>query len=130
VVRALQGGSCTRTRDYFTLPRREEVFLIRTKREARSHKLLPRAIRYGRVLGTLPYMRMIALAGSITISNVEAGKDIDCMIVTASNYLWVCCALALLVTRVAYFGGISLCLNYLTTEHALTLIDQVAVCSK
>src|SRR6266487_3952105 len=55
VVRALEGGPSTRTSDYFTLPGREEIVLIRIQREARSRELVPRAIRYGRVLGALPY---------------------------------------------------------------------------
>ena len=51
--------------DYFTLPGREEIVSIRTQREVRSRNLMPRAIQYGRILGALPYVRMVALTGCV-----------------------------------------------------------------
>ena len=124
VAHALEEGPVTRTGSYFTLPGREEIISIRAQREARSRKLLPRALWYGRVLGVLPYIRMVALTGSLAMSNMEEGKDIDYMIVTTPNHLWTCRAFALLVARFARFEGIRLCPNYLITENALALTDQ------
>ena len=124
VVQALEEGFVKRTGDYFTLHGREEIGSIRVQREARSRELMPRAIRYGRILGALPYIRMVALTGSLAMNNMEAGQDIDYMIVTAPNHLWTCRAFALLVVRFARFEKVSLCPNYLITENALTLADQ------
>ena len=124
VTQALEDGPISRTGNYFTLPGREGIVSIRADREARSQKLFPLALRYGRILGTLPYIRMVALTGSLAMRNIEDGKDIDYLIVTAPNHLWTCRALALLVARFARFGGIRLCPNYLITENALALPDQ------
>jgi len=124
VAQALEEGPVMRTGGYFTLPDREELVSVRAEREVRSRQLLPRAIRYGRLLGALPYIRMVALTGSLSMSNIEEGKDIDYLIVTAPNHLWTCRAFALLVARFARFEGIRLCPNYLITENALALVDR------
>jgi hypothetical protein len=124
VTQALEDGPMGRTGNYFTLPGREGIVSIRADREARSQKLFPLALRYGRILSALPYIRMVALTGSLAMRNIEDGKDIDYLIVTAPNHLWTCRALALLVARFARFEGIRLCPNYLITEKALALPDQ------
>ena len=124
VAQALEEGPVMRTGGYFTLPDREGIVSVRAEREVRSRQLLPRAIRYGRLLGALPYIRMVALTGSLSMSNIEEGKDIDYLIVTAPNHLWTCRAFALLVACFARFEGIRLCPNYLITENALALVDR------
>lgn len=124
VAQALAEGFVTRAGDYFTLPGREAITNIRMQREASSRKLMSHAIRYGRILANLPYIRMVALTGSLAMSNMEEGQDIDYLIVTAPNHLWTCRALALLVARFARFENIQLCPNFLITENALTLTDR------
>ena len=64
VLQALEDGPSRRTGNYFTLSGREAIVSIRLDREARSQKLLPLALRYGRILGGLPYIRMVALTVS------------------------------------------------------------------
>ncbi len=109
--------------DYF-LPGRDEIVAIRAGREARARSLLPRAVRYSRLLASLPFVHMVAITGSLAMGSLEEGKDIDYMIVTAPSHLWTCRALTLLVTRIARFEGISLCPNYLVSENALELTDH------
>ncbi|HXD09428.1 MAG TPA: hypothetical protein VN653_05135 [Anaerolineales bacterium] len=124
VLKVLEEEPVARVGEYFTVPGRESIAGIRMRREASSRKIMPRAIRYGRILAALPYIRMVTLTGSLAMSNMEEGQDIDYMIVTAPNHLWTCRALALLVARFARFEGIQLCPNFLITENALTLTDR------
>src|SRR6185436_12439212 len=111
VLKVLEEEPVARVGEYFTVPGRESIAGIRMRREASSRKIMPRAIRYGRILAALPYIRMVTLTGSLAMSNMEEGQDIDYMIVTAPNHLWTCRALALLVARFARFEGIQLCPN-------------------
>jgi hypothetical protein len=119
VAQALEAGPVTRTGGYFTLPGREEIVSVRAEREVRSHQLLPRAIRYGRVLGTLPYIRMVALTGSLAVMNVSESADFDYMLVAARGRVWTARAFALAFNRLTRLRGHTICPNLIVSETAL-----------
>lgn len=125
VDRALaREGLFTRVGDYFTLPGREAIAATRKQRLAVAKRLWPKAVRYGRILARLPFVRMVAVTGSLAMNNTDEGKDIDYLIVTAPGRLWMCRLLSLVVARAARLEGVSLCPNYLLTTHALRLEEQ------
>ena len=109
----------TRTGDYFTLPGRAEIVSIRIQREARSRKLMPRAIQYGRILGGLPYVRMVALTGSLAVLNLSQGADMDYMLVTQPGRLWTARAFSVTFGRMIRPFGHTICVNLLVSEDAL-----------
>jgi len=119
VAQALEDGSVRRTGNYFTLPGREEIVSIRLDREARSQKLLPRALRYGRILGALPYIRMVALTGSLAVMNISESADLDYMLVAARGRVWTARAFALAFNRLTRLGGHTICPNLIVSENAL-----------
>jgi hypothetical protein len=110
--------------DYFTLRGREEIVGTRKRRAEVASRLWPKAARYGRLIASLPFVRMVAVTGSLAMSNADDGKDIDYLIITAPKHLWTCRALALLVARLAKLEGIYLCPNYLITTNALDLDER------
>lgn len=114
-----EDGLFTRTDDYFTLPGREEIVNIRLQREAQSRLLMPRAIHYGRMLGTLPYVRMVALTGSLAVMNISGNHDFDYMLVTQSGRLWTARAFAVTFGRIMRPFGHRICVNLLISESAL-----------
>ena len=104
---------------YFTLPGREEIIPIREKREARSRKLLPVALRYGRILGSLPFIRMVALTGSLAVLNVSKTDDFDYMLVAAPGRVWTARAFALLINRIVKRFGHTVCPNLIVSRNCL-----------
>lgn len=110
--------------DYFTLRGREEIVETRKRRAVSAARLWPKALRYGRIIAALPFARMVAVTGSLSMNNIEDGKDIDYMIVTVPNHLWTCRALSLLIARLAKLEGMSLCPNYVVTTNALELKER------
>ena len=112
------------TGEFFTLAGREEIVETRKRRAQVAAHLWIKASRYGRMIARLPFVRMVAITGSLAMNNTDEGKDVDFMIVTAPNHLWTCRAFALLLARVARLEGISLCPNYLVTTHALELKER------
>jgi hypothetical protein len=110
--------------DYYTLRGREGIVDTRQRRAEVAHRIWVKAARYGRIIASLPFVRMVAVTGSLAMNNVEDGKDIDYMIVTAPKHLWTSRALALLVTRLARLEGVSLCPNYLITTNVLALDEH------
>lgn len=120
VLRAVgEEGILTRTDDYFTLPGREEIVKVRMRRSVYSAELLPRAIAYGQMLGKLPYIRMVALTGSLAVMNVSDNQDFDYMLVAAQGRVWTARALALALNRLARLQGFTLCPNLIISETAL-----------
>ena len=105
--------------DYYFLAGREETVGIRKQREARSRKLLPRAIQYGCVLGSLPFIRMVALTGSLAVMNVSKDSDFDYMLVTAPGRVWTARVFALLFNRLVRPFGPAICPNLIVSETAL-----------
>jgi hypothetical protein len=109
---------------YFTLSGREHIVETRKRRAEVAARLWRKAARYGRLIAQLPYVRMVAVTGSLAMNNTDEGKDVDYMIVTAPHRLWTCRALTLLVARLAKLEGISLCPNYLVTTNALVFTER------
>lgn len=125
VCRALaEDARITAVGEYFTLRGREHLVETRKRRAKIAARLWHKARRYGQVIASLPFVRMVAVTGSLAMNNTEEDKDIDFMIVTAPGCLWTVRALSLLVARFARLEGLSLCPNYLVTIHALGLKEN------
>jgi hypothetical protein len=114
----------SRVGEYFTLRGREHVVETRKRRTQIAARLWVKAARYGRIIAMFPFVRMVAVTGSLAMSNTEEGKDVDFMVVTAPNRLWTIRALILLLARIARLEGIELCPNYLITTNALELKER------
>lgn len=110
--------------EYFALRGRENIVAIRKRRAEIAARLWPKALRYGRILARLPFVRMVAVTGSLAMNNADEDKDIDYMIVTAPGRLWLGRALSLLVRRFARLESVTLCPNYLITTDALELKER------
>ncbi|NUM46408.1 MAG: hypothetical protein HUU38_17025 [Anaerolineales bacterium] len=112
------------TGEYFTLPGRECLHEIRARRADHSARLWPQALHYGRRLAGFPFVRMVAITGTLAVNNVEHSADVDYFIVTHPGRLWLCRALIIGLVRVAARAGIVLCPNFFLSENALALPDR------
>lgn len=125
VEQALREGSLFHASEgYYILPNREGLIPVRLKREKTAAKMWPQALGYGQVIAHLPFVRMVAITGSLAMNNVNGNPDIDYFIVSARGRLWMTRAMVLAITRVAAVQGIRLCPNYLVTEDALAFPNQ------
>jgi hypothetical protein len=115
---------------FYTLPGREGLLDIRRRRAACARRLWPAAVHYGHLIAGLPFVRMVAVTGSLVWDNVEDQAydvehppDIDYLIVTDPDRLWLCRWLVAALSRVARLDGVLLCPNYMVSTRALLLAE-------
>jgi hypothetical protein len=102
---------------YFPAGRRD-LLHTRARREALSRELLDRDRRILSMVAGMPFVRMVALSGSLAHLNAEASADIDLFVITAPRRVWSV-TLSLLVIARLFGWRRRLCLNYVISEAAL-----------
>ena len=107
---------------FWFLAGREHLVELRRQRDAFSQVLWRKARRYGALVAHAPFVRMVAITGSLSMNNaIVPDDDVDLLIVTAPGRLWLARGLVILVVHLARLQGLELCPNYLMSEHHLQL---------
>jgi hypothetical protein len=96
----------------------------RRRRMAASRHLWHRAARVARVVAALPLVRMVAVTGSLAVGAAEDDADVDLLVVTEDERLWLTRAMTIGVVRAAAAGGVRLCPNYFLAASALELRER------
>ena len=104
---------------YFFLAGRNEIVELRKRRQAVSLKIFKRAMYYGRILAVLPFVRMVALTGSLALLNLSKNPDMDFMIVAKHGRVWTARAFSIVLGKIARLFGDTLCPNIIVSERAL-----------
>lgn len=112
------------TNGYVALRGRESLIARRLERAGASDQLWQPARRFVRVLSLLPFVRMVAITGALAMNNSAAGDDIDVLIVTAPDRVWLTRAFAVALVYAGKLCGDTLCPNYVISERVLALEKQ------
>lgn len=81
-------GSVTRCRGFVTLPHRETLVPERIRSEKYSVGKIKRAARLVRRIAWVPFVRMIALTGSLSMKHGDHESDWDLFIVLSKGAIW------------------------------------------
>ena len=113
----------SRSGRYFSLVGREQHVETRKARAASAADYWRKAVHYGRRMSNLPFVRMVAVTGGLAMDNMADG-DIDYLIVTEPERLWLCRGMIVGLVRLAALSGVELCPNYFLSERALELGER------
>jgi hypothetical protein len=104
---------------FYYLKNRGHLVALRQRREIISQRAFKRAVVYGRIIGSLPFVRMAALTGSLAVRNCDEKADFDFMLVTAPGRVWLARAFVLLFNRLTRRIGDTICPNLIVSEDTL-----------
>ena len=111
---------------FYTL--KNEYFLVerRLKGNARATRMIGTAKKVSNLLVRFPFVKGIAISGSLSKNFADEDSDIDLFIITAKNKLWIARTLmhcfkklTFLVKREHYF-----CMNYYIDEEELQIREK------
>lgn len=112
---------------YFPRGRRD-LLDTRRRREVRSRQLLGDLATPMAVMTAMPFVRMVALSGSLAHLNAEGEADLDLFVITKPGRVWSVTVTALVIARL--FGWRArLCLNYVISERALMVAPADLFCA-
>lgn len=108
-------------RDGFYFPAgRSDLVGTRSRREALSRELLERDRRILSLVANMPFVRMVALSGSLAHLNAEGSADLDLFVITAPRRVWSVTVVTLVLAKLVGWRK-RLCMNYVVSEQALTI---------
>lgn len=120
LAEAVERGEIILADGFYSLIDRPHLVTKRRERWRASQSLWPKAIHYGRWIATIPFVRLVAVTGSLAVDNPRDGvDDIDYLIVTDPGRLWLCRALIIIMVKYGHLRGAHLCPNYILTERVL-----------
>lgn len=120
-----------RVKDDYLITNGVQSELSRLERERMSAAKLDSAAGFARILKRLiPFIRTVAVTGSVAYGSADKWDDIDLFIVTKRNRLWLTAFLTLVLVRLTKMLGLRpshlspFCLSYVHDEEGFTTEAQ------
>lgn len=123
-VRDLDGHYLGTDRGFVFRYGREATVDVRLRRRRLAAERWPKARRFARWLGWVPFLRMVAVCGSQAMENGDADGDVDFFLITAPGRLWMVQSMTMVLRRAGRALGIDVCPNYLLASGALELTER------
>jgi hypothetical protein len=111
-------------RDGFFFPAgRSDLIAERRRREGRSRRFLARHRPLLRLIALVPYVRLVALSGSVAHMNLDGAGDLDLFVVTRGRHVWSV-TVAIVVLAKLMGQRRTLCANFVVADTALKFEQQ------
>jgi hypothetical protein len=102
---------------------RGDLVATRARREALSHELLERDRPIVSMIAAMPFVRMVALSGSLAHLNAEGSADLDLFVITAPNHVWSVTVVAIVWSKLLGWRK-RLCMNFVVSESAMKISPE------
>jgi len=102
---------------------RSDLVRTRSRREGVSRELLDRDRRILSFVANMPFVRMVALSGSLAHLNAEGSADLDLFVISAPHRVWSVTVATVVLSKLLGWRK-RLCMNYVVSERALEIEPQ------
>ncbi len=111
---------------FFSLHNNALLAHRRTEGNTRAERMLPKAFKIGRFLFMFPFVRAVAISGSLSKNFADEKADIDFFIITKANRLWIARTIMHLFKKITFITGHQdyFCMNYYIDEEALAIENK------
>ena len=113
--------------DVVYLAGREEVLDIYDERTQRATTMWADAEKWGRRIGRIPFVRMVAVTGGLAVDSVADHDDIDYFIVVRPGRLWLTRLMIIVLGRLADREDIELCPNFIVSNTKLRMLSLIHI---
>ena len=112
--------------DFYSLHDNPLLAYRRKDGNLRAKNLIPKAYSIGSFLYRFPFVRAIAISGSLSKNFADENADIDFFIITKANRLWIARTIMHLFKKLTFVTGHQhyFCMNYYIDEEALVIQDK------
>jgi hypothetical protein len=103
----------------------KEAIKSRTAHEQNATQYFTKLPFYALIISNFPFVRAVAVSGSLSKGVMHADGDIDYFIITAHNRLWLARVLLVLFKKLFLFNQRKyFCVNYFVSENHLQIPDE------
>jgi predicted nucleotidyltransferase len=126
LTQLLAEGHVFRFDEFFCLQDDYDLIIRRRKGNLAAKKLLDAADGIAKFLSSFPYVRGVAVSGSLSKNYADENSDIDFFIITKKNRLWVARTFMHLFKKFTYLLKKEhfFCMNYYVDEAALEIKEK------
>lgn len=111
---------------YFMVSKQKKWVDDRETKRGISGKMMPKARRNALIISQFPFVRGVAVSGSLSKDSADEQADIDYFIIARSGRLWICRSILHVFKKLTYLTGKQhqFCMNYFLDEDELELKDK------
>jgi predicted nucleotidyltransferase len=122
----IQEGSIFNFSRFYTLQNDYSLIVRRYNGNVRAADMIKIADRISNLLIKFPYVRGIAISGSLSKNFADEYSDIDLFIITAKNRLWIARTLMHILKKFSYLANRQdyFCMNYYIDKEALQITEH------
>ena len=119
-------GICVEFELFFSLSDNiQEEVKLRKRKEEWAKPFLNMSYRYGKLISSFPFVRALAISGSLSKGVIHEKGDIDYFIVTEHNRLWIARMALILYKKIFLLNSQKyFCVNYFISEKNLALQER------
>lgn len=123
---AIEAKRCFAFKEYISISENVEILVKqRIEKEERAKSYLPKLNSYAKLISKFPFVKGLAVSGSLSKNVMHDDGDIDYFIITQKNRLWLCRTLLILFKKVFLLNSRKyFCVNYFVDEENLEIQDK------
>jgi hypothetical protein len=122
----LLSGDVYRVQQYYCLVKDQQYAHRRNEGYSKAIELIDTGKRVAALLSHFPFVKGVAISGSLSKYFAEEGADIDLFIITKHNRVWLARTFTHLLKKLSYLFNKQhyLCMNYYIDEKELDIVEK------